>query len=95
MPRGQYNILVIRNKEKPYILRGAFIATKLSKAQFEKAKEVWADKLGEYDFIAYKDTDFTWWRNVTRKLCYSEATCTYRLREAYFDIDWFGNVKEY
>ena len=93
MKRGQYNLLYLEDKEHPFII-GGFIATKLNKAQCEHAIEIW-DKLKGYKFMPYKDTDFSWWQNVRRKLTYSDTTCTFRLREAYFDIDWFGNVKEY
>lgn len=93
MKRGQYNLLVLRDKEHPFII-GGFIATKLSKEQCEHAIQEW-DRLKDYSFIAYKDTDFSWWQSVRKKLTYSATTCTFRLRSANFDIDWFGNVIEY
>ena len=94
MKKGQFNLLVKPvDDEHAYIIVD-MIATKLSKAQCEHAIEVW-DKLKGYRFVAYKDTDFSWWQGVRRKLTYSDTSCMFRLREAYFDIDWYGNVSEY
>ena len=83
-----WNMLVKRVTGKEYLIHG-FMATTLSKGKFEKLKELNPELLGEYDFIPQRETDFSWWSKVERKL-----TPT-KIKEAYFDIDYYGNVKEY
>ena len=82
-----WNMLVKRVEDKPYIIHG-FMATTMSKEKFEKLKAINPDTLGDYDFIAQKDTDFSWWSKVERKLTPTKIV------RAYFDIDYYGNVSE-
>ena len=81
------NILAKRVQGKEYIITD-FIATKLNEAQFNKIKDLNKDTLGGYSFVPFKDTDFTWWSRVNKKLTPKNIT------EAYFDIDFYGNVTE-
>lgn len=87
--KNTYNILAKCDKEKSYIITD-FIATKLTKTQFEKLKTLNEKLLGEYRFIAYNDTDFTWWSRVNKKL-----TASRLYKNCCFDIDFYGNVYEY
>ena len=82
-----YNMLVKRVKDKPYLIYG-FMATTLNKETFEKLKAINQETLGDYDFIAQKDTDFSWWDKVDKKLT------LHKIKQAYFDIDYYGNVTE-
>lgn len=82
-----WNMLVKRVEDKPYIIYG-FMATTMGKEKFEKLKAINPDTLGDYDFIAQKDTDFSWWSKVERKLTPTKIV------RAYFDIDYYGNVSE-
>lgn len=83
----KYNMLVKRVPDKPYIIYG-FMATTMSKTKFEALKAINPQTLGDYDFIPQSETDFSWWSKVTKKL-----TPT-KIKEAYFDIDYYGNVSE-
>lgn len=82
---NKFNLVVKRVKGQEYLITD-MIATKLSKAKFEKLKELNKNLLGEYVFIKYEDTDFSWWDKVTKYL--TER----RITKAYFDIDFYGNV---
>lgn len=83
-----YNMLSKRDKDKPYIIFD-FVATKLSEKQFNRLKELNPDILGDYYFIPYAHTDFTWWGKCTKYLT------NRRLSQAYFSIDYFGNITKY
>ena len=83
-----WNMLAKRVPGKEYLIRD-FMATTMSKAKFEKLKEINPKTLGEYSFIPHSETDFSWWSRCTKKL-----TPTKIIR-AEFDIDYYGNVKEY
>lgn len=88
----KYNILARQDKARPYII-GDFIATTLSKKTFELVKENNPDLFKDYVFIAYKDTDFSWWASVSKKLFATKSG--YKLKKGvYFDCDWYGNVRE-
>lgn len=82
-----WNILAKRVKGKEYLIYD-FMATTMNKEQFEKLKTVNEELLGEYDFIPQKETDFSWWSKVTKKLTPKKIVT------AYFDIDYYGNVTE-
>ena len=82
-----WNMLVKRVPEKPYIIYG-FMATTLNEKRFNALKAVNPNTLGDYHFIPQSETDFSWWSKVTKKL-----TPT-KIKEAYFDIDFYGNVSE-
>lgn len=88
----KYNILAKQDKNCPFII-GDFIATTLNKETFEKIKENNKELFENYTFIPYKDTDFSWWQSVTKKLFKTKSG--YKLRKGvYFDCDWYGNVRE-
>lgn len=82
-----WNMLVKRVKGKEYFIHD-FMATTLSEKDFEAIKELNPDTLGEYDFIPQAETDFSWWSKVTKKLTKT------KIKTAYFDIDFYGNVSE-
>lgn len=82
-----WNMLVKRVKGKEYIIHD-FMATTMNREKFEKLKAINPDTLGEYDFIAQEDTDFSWWDKVEKKLTPTKIT------RAYFDIDYYGKVTE-
>lgn len=82
-----WNMLVKRVKDKPYIIYD-FMATTLKKEDFESLKSANSELLGEYDFIPQAETDFSWWCKVKKKLTHK------KIKEAYFDIDYYGNVSE-
>lgn len=84
---AKYNILAKRQKGREYIILD-MIATKLSEKAFKRIQEQNKSRLGDYVFIKNKDTDFSWWDKVSRKL-----TPKY-LKEAEFECDVWGNVKE-
>lgn len=85
---SKYNLLTKRVSGKEYLISD-FIATKLSKKQFEKIKANNAF-LSEYDFTPYKETDFTWWSRVSKKL-----TAKKLYSGVLFECDFYGNVTEY
>lgn len=84
-----YNIIVKSDSKYKFIIYD-MIATNLNKNEFEKIKSANMDLLGEYDFIPFKNTDFSWWQSITRFLTKNRL-----YRNVYFDIDFFGNVKKY
>lgn len=87
--KNTYNILAKCDKEKSYIILD-MIATKLSKTQFEELKSINEALLGDYKFIPYKDTDFSWWYKVNKKLTASKL-----YKNCCFDCDFYGNIIEY
>jgi len=82
------NMLVKRVKGKEYFITD-FMATRLSKKKFEALKEVNQDKLGEWEFVPFSETDFTWWDRCFKKLTPSA------IRRAEFRITWDGKVEEW
>lgn len=91
-PKGIYNLLAKCDKEHPYIIYD-FVATKLSKKEFEKLRDYSQhnkDLLGEYRFIPYQDTDFSWWGSVKKYL-----TKRHLYHNQYFEIDYWGYVTRY
>ena len=88
MNKTKYNIIAKCDTEKPYIILD-MIATKLNKKQFEKLQEQNTKLLGNYRFINYNDTDFTWWGKIEKYLTNTKIT------KAYFDIDFYGNITKY
>lgn len=86
---SKYNIVAKRNKERPFIIED-MIATKLTEAVFNKLKELNQERFGDYTFIPYKDTDFSWWVRISKKLTQSKiysGICFY--------CDSYGNISEY
>lgn len=71
--------------ERCYIVD--FIATKISRNQFEKLQEL-NDWLKAYEMLEPNDVDFTWWNR-----CFKKLTPT-RVTSAEFEIDYYGNVTE-
>lgn len=84
-----YNIVVKRKAGQEYIIYD-MMATKLNKKQFEKLKELNQQLLGDYYFIDYKDTDFSWWHKITKYLTLSKITNNWA-----FDCDFYGNIIKY
>lgn len=85
--KNKFNVIAKCKPGQEYIILD-MIATKLSKSQFENIKK-YNEKLFEnYHFIPYEETDFTWWSGITKKLTQRKIT------RAYFDIDFYGNVRE-
>lgn len=74
-------------KGKEYILTD-IMATSLSRSQFEKLQAINEELLGDYHYIPQNETDFSWWDRINRKL-----TVT-RIKTAYFECDYYGNVRE-
>ena len=83
-----WNMLVKRVKGKEYLIYD-FMATTLNEKEFNTMKKINPDTLGEYNFIPQAETDFSWWSKVTKKLTKT------KIKTAYFDIDFYGNVSEY
>lgn len=84
-----YNIICKRVKGQEYIIHD-MIATKLNKKQFEKLQELNKELLGDYYFIPYNETDFSWWGKVTKCLTTKKITSGWA-----FDCDYFGNITKY
>ena len=87
MTTTYYNI-VAKQADKPYIIYD-MMATRLSRKQFEKIKSLNPDLLGEYHFIPYNETDFSWWGKVQKYLT------NRRITTAYFDCDYWGRITKY
>lgn len=86
---SKYNLAVKRNKEKSFLIED-MIATKLSESMFNKLKDLNPEKLGDYSFMPYKDTDFSWWLRISKKLTPHKIYSGVR-----FDCDSYGNISEY
>ena len=84
----KYNMLVKPHKEKEFLITD-FIVTKLTKNSFEKLQKLNAALLGDYRFVEYKNTDFSWWSKASKYLTAS------KLKSAAFDVDFYGNVTLY
>lgn len=89
MKKQHYNLLVKRVKGEEFIISD-LIATKLSKEQFEEIKRFNPKLLGDYEFCAYKDTDFLWWQNVHKYL-----TSTKLVNNVIFQIDYDGGIYKF
>lgn len=89
MAQTTYNILAKPHPNANYILSD-FIATKLTKSQFNKIKELNPNILGNHIFIPYNETDFTWWAKTTKYLTQHKL-----YTQAYFSIDYYGRVTKY
>lgn len=85
----QYNILAKPHPNANYILSD-FIATKLTKSQFNKIQQLNPTLLGDYIFIPYNETDFTWWSQTTKYLTQHKL-----YTQTYFGIDYYGVVTKY
>lgn len=81
------NIITKGVKGKEYIIRD-IMATSLTAKEFEKTKDANQDKLGDYKFVPFNETDFSWWSKITKKLTKRKIV------EAYFEIDFYGKVRE-
>lgn len=64
------------------------IATRLSRAQFEKLQALNPELLGDYRFTPQAETDFSWWPRISRKLT------PRKIVTAYFNCDFYGRVTE-
>lgn len=82
------NVVVKRKSDAPWIITD-IMATKLSKKAFEDIKEINKELLGDYEWVAQKDTDFTWWERIEKRLMPSNI-----VRRCY-ECDYYGNVEEY
>lgn len=89
MLKDTYNIIAKRVKGHEYIMTD-LIATKLTRNQFEKIKQLNQKLFEDYYFIPYKETDFTWWAKITKYL----TTCKLYHNQC-FEIDYFGNITRY
>lgn len=85
---AEITLLVKPLKDKPYIITD-FMATRLSKKDFERLQELNPELLKDWRYTPRKETDFSWWSKVTKKLTKTKIVT------AYFDIDFYGNVSEY
>jgi hypothetical protein len=85
---SKYNVIAKPKEGQEYILT-EMMATKLSQAKFEKLKNLNPELLGGFVFIPYSKTDFCWWGKITKCL-----TPT-KIKRAYFDIDFCGNVTQF
>lgn len=86
--KNKFNLLVKGVKGKEYLIED-FIATKLSEREFKEIQELNMDWFGDYRFVKYEDTDFSWWCRVNKKL-----TKTRYKKNCHFEIDFNGNVRE-
>lgn len=82
-----WNMLVKRVAGKEYLIKD-FMATTMSKARFERLREINPDTLGEWEYTPRKETDFTWWDRCLKKLTPTS------IRRAEFRIDYYGKVEE-
>jgi hypothetical protein len=87
------NIIAKSVKGKEYLI-SEMIATRLTDKQWQKIKELNPQLFGDSDsfvwrFIPQKETDFSWWPKISRKL-----TST-KIKGACFDCDYYGNITEY
>lgn len=83
-----WNMLTKRVPGKEYLIKD-FMATRMTKKQFEIAQALNADKLGDWDWTPAKECDFTWWDK-----CFKKLTPT-AIRRAEFRCDWNGKVEEW
>ena len=86
---SRVNIIAKGVKGKEYIMKD-MISTRLTKAKFEALKNINQELLGDYRFIPFEETDFSWWGRIDRKL-----TAKKIVSGVEFDIDFHGNVTEY
>ena len=86
MAQTQYNIIAKPHPNANYILSD-FIATKLTKSQFNKIKELNPQLFEHHIFIPYAETDFTWWANTRKYLTQHKLYAN-----TYFSIDYYGRV---
>lgn len=82
------NIIARGVPGKEYILKD-IIATNLSKKKFEQLQALNSELLGDYRYIPFNETDFSWWSRINKKLTAK------KIKQAYFEIDFYGNVKEF
>lgn len=85
----KYNIVAKFDKDKPYIMY-EMMATNLNKKDFEKVQKLNMEKLSEYRFIPYNETDFSWWIKISKFLTKRKI-----YKNTYFKIDYFGNITKY
>lgn len=81
------NIIAKGAPDKPYILVD-LIATPLTKSKFERLQQLNPELLGDYRYIPYSETDFSWWSRISQKLTGK------KIRQAYFNCDFHGKVTE-
>lgn len=82
-----WNMLAKSVKGKEYLIYD-FMATTMTKKQFEIAQALNPDVLDGYRFIPQSETDFSWWDRCFKKLTPS------KIIRAEFSIDYYGKVKE-
>ncbi len=85
---SKVNIIAKGVKGKEYIITD-MIATRISEKKFKELQKINTEKLGDYRFIENKHTDFSWWARISKKL-----TPT-KISSAYFECDFYGNIREY
>lgn len=83
------NIIAKGVKGKEYLIT-EMIATRLNKKQFERLQKANKDILGGYRFIDNRDTDFSWWSRINKKL-----TAKKIISGCAFECDFYGDIKEY
>jgi len=81
------NIIAKGVPGKEYLIRD-MMATRLNETQFSALQAINPDTLGGYRFIPQAETDFSWWDRISKKL-----TAT-RIKQAYFNCDFYGKVTE-
>lgn len=86
-----YNLLVKTCPDRPDYLIDlkTAIATRLSENKFKAIQSANPKRLGDYRFIAYKDTDYSWWERVT---LYMTENRIYK--NVWFVCDFDGNIRK-
>lgn len=82
------NMLVKRVRGAEYLIKD-FMATRMGRGKFEMLQHLNPELLGEWEFCASKDVDFTWWDRCHKKLTPSA------IKQADFRVDWSGKVQEW
>lgn len=87
-----YNLIIKTATDRPDYLIDlkTAMATRLSENKFNALKALNPALLGDYRFIAFKDTDFSWWGKVTRYL-----TANRIYNNCVFEIDFKGNITKW
>ena len=90
---AKYNIIAKCVKGQEYLMKD-MIATRLSKAKFEKVKELNKELFDDSEqytwrFIPYKETDFSWWYRIDKELTSA------RLKSACFECQYNGDIVKY
>lgn len=85
---SKMNIIALGVKGKEYLIRD-MMATRLTEKEFEEVKQNTNGYFDEWRYIPHKDTDFSWWRVVNKKL-----TKRHIYRDMAFECDVHGNITE-